>query len=211
MRQKIIGFDLDGTLLNTIPLHIEAFIEAGKKVGVCITREDFLSQQSTTTEDIISHIDKSLCTEKVKKFCELKNNYIASNLHKIKPFPDTVKTLAELRKKNKIIILSNTPYKDILHYLENAGLNPLFFEMIIGRDLVKHPKPYPDEIFVAEKIEHHKLDYYIGDSVVDMRTGKKAGVRTIGIAHGFDKKEDLIKEKPFRVIDNLSELLAIIK
>ena len=207
----IIAFDLDGTLVDSIPLHIEASIDTGRKMGITITKEKFLDCQSTTTEDIIKHIKKGISDKDAKKFVKLKNAYVAKNFSKITLFPDVISTLSELCKKARIIILSNTPYPSILMMLETVGLNPLFFDMIVGRDLVEHPKPAPDELFLAQKIEHHKVDYFIGDSLVDVKTGKKAGVKTIAVATGFNTKEDLKKARPHALVDSLSEIVEIIK
>lgn len=207
----IIGFDLDGTLINSIPLHAEAFVYAGKKTKVKITKEAFFQQMSTTTEDILRRISKGISDEKVKRFVEVKDNYLMKNMSRMQVFPDTVSTLHELGKEAKIIIISNSTYHQILTFLETTVINPLFFDVIVGRDLVEHPKPFPDEIFIAEKIEHHKLDYYVGDSIVDILTGRRAGVKTIAVATGFNTRKQLEEEKPFKVIDHLSQLLDIIK
>jgi HAD superfamily hydrolase (TIGR01549 family) len=206
----IIGFDLDGTLIDSIPLHIESFIEAGKKMGVEITKSQFLSAQSTTAEDILKHIIPKFTQKQVMEFIVLKDKYVADNIRKIKLFPDTISSLKELGKKAKLVIISNSPYRLVLEFLEHAGLNPLFFDIIIGRDLVQNPKPQPDEIFIAERIEQHNLDYFIGDSIVDIQTGKNAGVKTIAVSTGFNTKEQLAAEKPAYVVARLSEILNII-
>lgn len=209
-KEMVIGFDLDGTLLDSIPLHINAFLTTGKKFGMHITEQQYLSSGSTTTEAILHCIKPDLDDKTIKDFVAYKDNYINEHLSRMKPFPDTVKTLYELHRKAKIIILSNTPFHDILKFLEIVGINPLFFDLIVGRDLVEHAKPSPDEIFLAQKLEHHKLDYYIGDSTVDVSTGKMAKVKTIAVATGFNTKEELEREKPYKVIDKLSDLLDII-
>ena len=50
---------------------------------------------------------------------------------------------------------------------------------------------------------------YFGDSEVDMKCGKNAGIFTIGCAWGFRDKAILMKEKPNLIIDDPSEIKDI--
>jgi phosphoglycolate phosphatase-like HAD superfamily hydrolase len=207
----IIGFDLDGTLIDSMDLHKDAFVYTASKMNFKFTEEDFRKAQGYPIAVMIRSTKKDMTDLQLEEFIRIKEEYVKQNISRIRPFPDTVKTLAELGKKAKIIIISNTPFKDILHFLEAADINPLFFETIIGSDLVKHPKPWPDEIFLAEKFTQHKLNYYVGDSAVDVKTGNIAKVKTFAVATGYSTKEELKKEKPYKILDHLSDLLLFVK
>ena len=52
---------------------------------------------------------------------------------------------------------------------------------------------------------------YVGDSDVDMITGKSNNIKTIGVTWGYKEKEILINEKPDYLIDNPVEIINIIK
>lgn len=208
---KVIGFDLDGTLIDSLCIHYKFFIDVAKKFGIIITKEDIQHEQGLRPEIVLRDIKKDITDKEIKKIVEAYYIVLDKNLDSIEPFPDTVKTLSELRKKATLVLLSNGHFDRVLRLLEITKINPLFFDKIIGSDQVRNPKPAPDEILLAGHLEHHKLDYYVGDTIVDIKTSKNAGVKAIGITTGIGSREDLENEKPFKVIDNLSELLGIIE
>jgi phosphoglycolate phosphatase-like HAD superfamily hydrolase len=210
-KKLVIGFDLDGTLIDSIPLHKEAFILGAKAIGIKLVSKDFFKAGSTTATNMIRNIKPSISEEELRIFTEKRTTFINSNLDRLKPFNDTVKVMNELHRRSRILIFSNCDFKEILVYLEAVKLNPLFFDVIIGKDLVDEPKPSPEEILLAEKLERHRIDYYIGDSVVDIITGRRAKVKTIAVSTGFNTARQLGLEKPYIVIPNLSALLDIIR
>ena len=51
----------------------------------------------------------------------------------------------------------------------------------------------------------------IGDSKSDILTGKNAGIDTIAVTYGYDKKENLINAQPTYIIDEFSKLKNILE
>jgi len=51
---------------------------------------------------------------------------------------------------------------------------------------------------------------YCGDSDVDMQTGLRAGVKTIGVTWGFRTREELEAYSPWKLIDHPLEIIDII-
>ena len=51
---------------------------------------------------------------------------------------------------------------------------------------------------------------YVGDSNVDMQTGKNAGVDTVGVTWGFRSREELEAFHPLAVVDTTEELERLI-
>lgn len=62
-------------------------------------------------------------------------------------------------------------------------------------------------------IRHNKLDYnecfYIGDEVRDINAAKRAKVRSVGVAWGYNDASALKNEKPYAVVNNPEELLSL--
>jgi phosphoglycolate phosphatase-like HAD superfamily hydrolase len=50
----------------------------------------------------------------------------------------------------------------------------------------------------------------VGDSAIDVRTGRAAGARTVGVRYGFDP-ESLVSEPPDALFDRLQELPAFME
>jgi len=209
--RKVIGFDLDGTLLDSIQFHINTFLYISKKFKLNIKKKNVIKEFSNPAQIILKKLVPSIKDETINEFIETRNRYFVEHADEIKSFPDVTKTLTQLKKKYKIILISNTSYQNILRSLEGANLNPFFFDLIVSCDIVNKPKPSADEIFIAEKTLHHDLDYYVGDSVVDMKAGLNAKVKTIGVTTGLNSKEELSKYKPYAIINKIQELLKVLK
>ena len=73
-------------------------------------------------------------------------------------------------------------------------------------------KPAPDEIWkLAEKYGVDRAECaYCGDHMIDMTTGKGAGVITVGVTWGFHSREELLGAGADYVVDHPSELIRIV-
>jgi HAD superfamily hydrolase (TIGR01549 family) len=209
--KKIIGFDMDGTLIDSIDIHLNAFVAASKQLNLGLKKDQIKPLFSLTGDVLLKKLIPSIDKNTIDRFASLEKQDFEKHLSQVKPFPDTAEILTLLKKKYKIILVSNTDYRLILKSLEAAGLNPLFFDLIVSYDFVAQPKPYPDELFKAEKILHHNISYYVGDSIVDMKAGKSAKIKTIGITTGVNTKDELARFKPYAIINKLSEIPALLK
>lgn len=84
---------------------------------------------------------------------------------------------------------------------------------VVTSDDVKATKPNPEGIDKVLKHLSVKADQavMVGDLPVDIVAGKKAGLFTIGISHGFSSKEELEAAGADKVVDSLAELQAFIE
>jgi len=207
----IIGFDLDGTLVDSFSEHWLAVVESCKSIGINLTDQHKSLFYGRREEESLKILNPKLTNKEIMNCVRVKEEIYKKRTINVLPFPDTVKTLYELRKKATLVLMSNCNHEEIINTLQVTNINPLLFDKIIGADEVEHPKPAPDEIFLAKKLEKHDIDYFVGDTVVDIHTGKSAGVKAIAVATGATPKEDLEKAEPFKVIDHLHQLTNIIK
>jgi phosphoglycolate phosphatase len=51
---------------------------------------------------------------------------------------------------------------------------------------------------------------YVGDTQIDIKAGKAAGMQTVSVQTGFDEHESLKKENPDAIIDSVRDLMAVI-
>lgn len=128
-------------------------------------------------------------------------------------FPGTVDVLRELRNQKVKIGIVTTKY----HYRMDAILKSCqaqeYFDMIVGGEDVKHPKPDPEGIFMV--LDTWKLSkeqvLYVGDSVVDGQAAEAAGVDFAGVATGTTSREALERYEHVGVYENLEELKGMLK
>jgi HAD superfamily hydrolase (TIGR01549 family) len=210
MKKKVIAFDLDGTLVDSNNIHLKAHMYAAKKLRLKISKKNMEEIFLLTTKGVLKKYFPDMKKEEIDRFIKIEQEHLSKIIKKVKPFPGVIEALEKLKLNHKIIIISNTNYEFILKTLEAANLNPMFFDLIVGADLVENSKPKPDEFFKARKILHHNVDYFVGDTIVDMQAGKNAKTKTIGVTTGFNTKKELEQYKPYVIISKIEQLTKLI-
>ncbi|MCD4760244.1 HAD-IA family hydrolase [archaeon] len=118
--------------------------------------------------------------------------------------------LKQLSKKYTLCLLSNNSHEKIEMILKQTKINKKLFRLIIGNDEVKHPKPFPDEIYKAEKKLNKKVKFMVGDSLQDIKTAKAAKVKSIILLTAPKSIWKDLKEADF-IIKDIKEIPNIIK
>ena len=132
----------------------------------------------------------------------------------IKPFDDTVPTLTALREMGiKLAVLSNRERPSLA--LERTGLDK-YFDVIVGAHEPFGKLPYkPDPAMMNALMQHLGVTpsetVYVGDADLDIITAIGAKVRGIGITKGNFTHEDFALLGAWKSIDNLNELIAIVR
>lgn len=111
-----------------------------------------------------------------------------------------------------LAVLSNKPH------LQTVDVVKTFFEedvftWVQGQQEGIPRKPDPTAaLLIAERFgAETEAVVYIGDSDVDMQTGKAAGMTTVGVTWGFRSKEVLVAHGADYTIDKPKELIMIVK
>jgi 2-phosphoglycolate phosphatase len=98
--------------------------------------------------------------------------------------------------------------RDLLAYLDVAP----FFHAVLGPEDVAHPKPAPDMLLAA--LSHLGVSapeaLYIGDMVIDIETGRGAGVKVWTVATGSDDAATLALAHPDRLFHDLGEVRGVL-
>lgn len=132
--------------------------------------------------------------------------------HAVKPFPNTRKTLKELKTTGRLLAAVSNRARESLHQSLKGAKLLEFFDLVVSVEDVKNPKPHAEHVQVALKrlqvLPGHA--YMVGDTQVDIVAGKNAGVKTIGVTYGFEGKT-IKNHNPDFVIDDIEELLTLIK
>ena len=212
-KRGLICFDLDNTLVSSDKLHIFAFQQAFKNYGLPKVKDTAIKNLLSITADIlVKKIFPRLSGKKVRAVVAEHNKYSVKYAKKfIKPFPGVKSVLKKLKKDYELGVVSNCAHKEIISILKASGIDVKLFDVIIGDDEVRHGKPWPNEIFKAERLTHHNADYMVGDSPYDIIAGKKAKCKTISVLTGDFNRKRLKEENPDYIIKNLKELPEILE
>jgi phosphoglycolate phosphatase len=97
--------------------------------------------------------------------------------------------------------------EDLCRELVGALYSRGWFEEIVGGDTFLNRKPHPQP--VSEMVKRFSADPFrtvmIGDSILDIESGKKAGVKTIGVTWGFGDPLENSAIRPDDVFMSVSE------
>ncbi len=216
MKLKVKGIiiDLDGTLVDSK----EAYREALKKTYTATGLKNFNTnimleiprrlEQNLLIDDLIpeGNIEKFLDTY-LKTYYKLTEN-------KAKPFPSMPKTLEKLSKKAKLALLTmrHVSGEKVRKELEKFCLAKYFHCVVTALD-TPFPKPSPEALLKCAEQLGVKMDecIVVGDSVADIKAGKKAGAKTVAVLSGIFTRKELEREKPDLILENIKELPSFIE
>ncbi len=213
-RIKAVIFDLDGTLIDSIPFHFDSFFELFKVMGHPVSRQEIRSVLRLNTEEIYRrlHTKKRLHLE-MEKFLHLRRDVYYSVIRGKKlVFRDVYPALLHLRGY-KLGIATNSSR----HTLLKSTPSKLFrrFDKSISFSEVYRAKPDPEMLLaLARKLRAKPSQcVMIGDSVMDVRAAKRAGMSSIGLYRktGASTRKGLSREKPDFLIVKLSELGPVLR
>ena len=210
--QKLIIFDCDGTILDTFDLIEKTVFQ---------TFKEKLPNYNLTLEEAHAFFGP-LIDDSFKKYAstdeevqELINCYREINTRimpdYIKAYDGIEEVLKELKKSGfKIAIVSNKVTDAVVQGLKICNINQ-YFDLIIGAEKMTNPKPAPDGITQALKLLNKKDAILIGDTIIDIETGKNASIDTIGVTWCKTTKEEFKQNKATYIIDRPNEILKIVK
>lgn len=132
--------------------------------------------------------------------------------YKVKPFDGMKEALEQMKKRNiKIAVLSNKPHgqtMEVVAELFGSG----FFDIIMGQKdgIPKKPDPTAAWMITEDFGLSPQECMYVGDTNVDMQTGNRAGMYTVGVLWGFRDREELEENHAQRIIGHPLELVGLL-
>jgi len=212
---KLIMFDLDGTLIDSLPDLASAIdntlIELGRKpAGIDKVKlwigngAKVLIQRALTDSFANDLIEEEISQQALELFFNFYANHSNTKLY------DGVKKFLKYLHKNKIkmALITNKPEQFLTPLLDNLEITK-YFQWIIGGDTLPTQKPDPTALLLVMKMAKVTKQecLFIGDSKSDVLAAKAAEIPCIALTYGYNHGADIKDENPDLVIDNLSELL----
>lgn len=214
--KKLCIFDLDGTLMNTIPAISHFGNSALKKYGFPEIKPDRYKILVGNGRDLLIHRmlnESGNDTEENFKNVggAYDSAYEADPLYKTAPYDGILNLLATLKEKGfALAVLSNKPdnvTQDVVRLFFGDT-----FDVVAGKKPGVKTKPDPEGVFAI--LDELKMtaeeSYFIGDTSVDVTTGKNAGIESIGVLWGFRDKEELEGAGADHIVTKAEEISDII-
>jgi phosphoglycolate phosphatase len=206
--KKLVIFDLDGTLLNTIADLANSTNYALKVLGYPIHEPDkynFMVGNGINKLFERALPDGEKTEENVLRVRqEFVPYYDQHNADKSRPYPGVTELLETLQTAGMQLAVASNKYqaateKLIAHYFPNIKFTAVFGQ----REGIPVK---PDPIIVKEILQIAKVQEDVGDSGVDMQTAINAGVTSCGVTWGFRPRTELESFHPDHIVDNAEEI-----
>ena len=207
MKIKLIIFDLDGTLVNSIADITNALNYAIEPYGfeqLTVERTTSLVGEGVTRliEKLVGQKPSDLKDVVLKRFLEYYSEHLTDFTV---PYPGVRETLQILGNYRKAVISNKR--EDLSKRLLEALELSCYFDIIWGSDSVSEKKPSPAPVLEMLKKLSCGPDeaVMVGDSNYDIEAGRAAGLKTVAVSYGY-RHISLLKDADF-LIDNMKELI----
>lgn len=188
-----ILFDLDGTLVNTDPLHFQAWQEMLLTQGLEIDLVFYQTRISGRLNPIIiQDILPHLSLEEGERFAEDKEARFRELAPSLKPLAGLEKIIDWTKEYGvKTGLVTNAPRKNVDFMLEILELAEIFDAVFVAEEDVTEGKPDPAIYKLAlERLNiTPELALAFEDSPSGIRSAVSAGIRTIGISSTHDPQK----------------------
>ncbi len=206
-------FDLDGTLMDTDDETVEALSRSlrllGEERAARLARRLVMFGE-TPMNAIVTALD----------FCGLDALMFKLRARMRSTAPATFRIIAgvnpllrHLREHNQqLAVVSTRPEADALTFLHQHGLDE-WFSLVVTNTTTKRLKPHPEPVLYAVQHLGCTLDacVMVGDTPVDVRSARRAGVWAVGVLCGFGEAHELHRAGAHLVLPSTADLLPMLK
>ena len=194
-----IFFDLDGTLLDSrqrlyrlfqylVPSSILTFEEYWNFKRNKVGHQEILSKEFSYSNKQIQAFEKEWM-EKIEM-----SEWIAYD----KPFEGVTDYLVNLSHAHSLYLITSRQFEDVvLSQIAFFGWKGLF-EAVLVTGQIKEK-----EQLVRTTVRTESTDWFVGDTGIDIETGKKLGMKTVAVLSGFLSREKLIRYEPDMIVESV--------
>lgn len=202
-RDKIILFDMDGTLIDSTSAIYESFCVVFEKHKMPILgRAEVAQYIGYPLSDMFAFFGAP-CGAIAQLCADYREHYIKICDKQTKMLEGAIGAVESASEFARLGIVTTKTSDSSRNLLVHFGV-ARHFEVIIGKDSVTHPKPHKEPILKALEVlksagvgvEAHKI-FMIGDTILDLIAAKDAGIAGLGVLCGYGKKADLEKYSKF--------------
>ncbi len=214
--KKLVIFDLDGTLLNTIE-------DLGRAANHALERNGFATHSMASYPYLVGNgvrrlIERSLPDE-AKRDSEVVNIMLESFKEYYdehctdytKPYAGINDVLQTLVDEGAILAVASNKYQKATDKIITHFFGHIPWVAVEGQKEGIPVKPDPSLVFqILSQAKVMKSDtLYVGDSGVDMETARRACIDSVGVTWGFRPEKELIEYHAGVVINRPADILTI--
>ena len=187
---EAVIFDIDGTLLDSVDLHAQAWQEAFRHFGHEIPFQEIRSQIGKGGDQLLPvFLSEQELKEKGEPLQEYRGRLFKEKyLHRVKPFPGVRDLFQKIKSNGQQAALASSAKGDELKVFERIANIEDLVEVETSSADAERSKPHPD-IFEAaldrlgKKVRREQA-IVVGDSPHDAEAAKRAGLAAVGVRCG---------------------------
>lgn len=215
--KKLVIFDLDGTLLNTIE-------DLGQAANYALERNGYATHSMASYPYFVGNGVRRLVTRVLPEDARDDENvdrvlgdfmkyYDEHCIDYTKPYNGMPELLQDLRDMGVMMAVASNKYQQAVSKIIPHYFPDINFIAIEGQKDGVNVKPDPSIVFsILAQARVPKADaLYIGDSGVDMETARRACIDSVGVTWGFRSKKELVEYQADVIVNNPMDIVGIVE
>ena len=217
-RVRAILFDIDGTLSDSDDLMVQK-VEGFLKPFYFFST---IEKQHSTARWLVMAIESpgnflyniADLFDLDSLFIRMINNHSKKRKHQVKKYwiiPGVQDLLSDLADKFSMGVVSARDEKSTMAFIQQFELEK-YFSVIVTSQTCRYTKPFPDPLlYAAERLgAEPKTCLMVGDTTVDMKAAKLAGMQAVGVLCGLGREKELKRAGADVILPATTDLLKII-
>lgn len=211
--KKLVIFDLDGTLLNTIN-------DLGMTCNYALEKAGFKPHPISAypfmvgngVRKLIERAQPDASTEQIDEVIGyFREYYDEHNCDTTTPYPGIPELLATLQDAGVNLAVTSNKYQEAVDKVVKHYFPTIDFVALLGQIEGRPVKPDPSIVFAAlNECPTPKQDVlYVGDSAVDIETARRACVESVGVTWGFSPVSHLRRAFADHIVSTPKEIIKI--
>jgi len=208
MTQKAIIFDFDGTIADTVDALVSIANRLAEEFGyIPITPKELALLKNLNSREIIKYSGISIF--KIPFLVKKVKTELKKKIPELKPIPGIKEALIVLKNEgNRLGIITSNSQENVTEFLKANDLDNLF-DFIYSGVTIFGKTTIINNVLKQQQIKLQEV-IYVGDETRDIEASKKANIKVIAVAWGFNSPEVLARQNPDFLAHQPRELLEIV-
>lgn len=209
MTEKVIIFDFDGTIADTLDTVVNISNRLAANFGYKQTsQEEIAYLKNLNSREIIKQSGISIF--KVPFLIRKVKAELNKEIKNLKPIPGIKEALTQIKNQNhQLLILTSNSKENVISFLEENDMQNLFKFIVSGATLFGKSRII-NNILKQENLNSQQV-FYVGDETRDIEAARKSGIKVIAVGWGFNSKKVLAEQNPDYLIHHPQEIIYLIE
>ena len=217
MKKRLVIFDLDGTLLNTIE-------DLGRAANYALEQHGYatlsLASYPFFVGNGVKRLIERVLPEDVRNadtvtalLKDFKEYYDEHNTDYTRPYDGIAELLDELHGRGVALAVASNKYQKAVDAIIAHYFGHIPFVAVMGQNEGIPVKPDPSIVFnilLEARVPKSEV-LYVGDSGVDMETARRACVDSVGVTWGFRPEKELNEYHAGMIVNRPADILAVVE